>query len=232
MGAMRGLATMAIRRIITYATVRAGLFACALLVGMAPQASGQDGDEGSPGGLCWRGRPRPACAAFPLIEIQGMLPLVSAEVPNPPAGPLDVFGRRMEGSLGFMVNSGPRWAFGATVFGGGSDQGGSQQGFRLRARRWVGQRSGVEFMAGTLRDHRNAEGFVGEVRLTRGDLFAFFVRWNGLDLPPKLDQPNGSVIAPGGFKQAFDVGGAVGSTIATALFGVALALAPFAAGGT
>jgi hypothetical protein len=160
---------------------------------------------------------------FPLVELQGMLPLMKAEVPNPPAGPLDVFGRRAEGNLGLMVNVGPRWAIGGAVFGGGSDQGGSQRGVRARVRRWITPRYSGELILGNmLETTRRANGFTAEARLTGGDLGALFVRWNGLDMPERLHPVDGSVVYGGGFEQTVDVGGAVGSTAALVTAAIAL----------
>jgi hypothetical protein len=156
---------------------------------------------------------------FPLIEIQGMLPLMKVEVPNPPSSPIDVFGRRAEGNFGLMVNVGPRWAIGGSLFGGGDDQGGSWRGFRARVRRWINPTFSGELVAGSLRDHvRGSNGVTAEARVTGGDLGALFVRWNGLDASPRLHPVDGTVVYAGGFEQTVDVGGAVGST-ATVIVG-------------
>jgi len=171
---------------------------------------------------CFRGRPLPACRSFWLVEMQGSTPLAqkSRMVQWGPGNPeirRDAINEVLEWNLGHMVNVTPTWAVGALfTLGTGNDD--VLTGMKLRARRWLSRDLSLELEGGVLRTNADNSVFPGvsgstaDLRLNIRDQGSFFVRWDGVRVPPAdpIFTQDGH-IDPGGFQHGISVGASAGS---------------------
>ena len=169
---------------------------------------------------CWRGAPRPACGGFFLVEAQGVFPLLATtrllDFSGGRSVRVESFESCLEWNLGYMVNVSPDWAVGGALsLGTGSYD--ALTGVRARVRRWLGPQLSVEMQGGVVLTHaRNfglgvRKGATADARLNIGDHGSFFVRWDGVHVPPQRT-PDDQIWDSGGFQQALHVGVGTGST--------------------
>lgn len=161
---------------------------------------------------CFRGRPLPACRSFWIVEMQGDAPVAQTTrtitLGGEPPGEIGLFEKRLEWNLGHMLNLTPRHAVGGVLTFGASDQ----FGVKLRGRRWLNADLSVEMEGGLLTGielhPKSSLSVTGDARLNIRDQGYFYVRWDGLRVPP-VQHP--SLTQEGGFQQALSVGGGLGS---------------------
>lgn len=189
----------------------------------APVAA-QTNDETEPKVGCLRGRPRPACKSFWIVEMQASTPLAQTQRTVMYAGGMtrsvETFEHVLEWNLGHMVNLGPTFALGGVVTAGtGAND--PLTGLKVRVRRWLSPDVSVEAEGGMVRtngSHRfypSATGGTADLRLNIRDQGSFYVRWDGVRLPQEDYLLDGGSDA-GGFEQAFSVGVGLGSVPALA----------------
>jgi hypothetical protein len=199
--------------VVTAALVGLGSAAeAAPLVAQTPDAPQAGREVG-----CLRGRPLDACRSFWIVEMQGQTPLVQTtrEVTYGggfPSG-LTAFENELEWNLGHMVNVTPKIAIGGVLSAGTNGGSGVLAGLKVRVRRWLTEDVSLEAEGGLLRTEDRypaAHGVTADLRVNVRDQGSFFVRWDGVDIPP-LRAPEGSYFDPGGFEQAISVGVGLGS---------------------
>ena len=149
-------------------------------------AQAPDPSAATPRVGCFRGEPRPTCASFWLVELQGSTALYAptVEVQTPGGGyRVETSGSQFDLSLGHMANVHPRWAIGGTVsLGTGADD--LFTGVRARARRWLTPDFSLELETGLARGHANhtwypsKTGFSTGVRFNIQDYGSVFVRYD------------------------------------------------------
>lgn len=184
---------------------------------------------------CFRGRPRPACASFWIVEMQGSVPLAqSARRVQQGTGPFiarDATESVVEWNVGHMVNVGEHYAFGGVLtVGSGNDD--VLTGIKARGRRWLSSDVSVELEAGLARSNAGStrfpgvSGFTSDARLNIRDQGSFYVRWDVLSLPEQRFQ-GGDYYDPGGTHHGVSVGASAGSIpalIATGALGLTYAV--------
>jgi hypothetical protein len=202
--------------------VMAGGLLAMSVAGTPAAAQTRDAMEAKVG--CLRGRPRPACKSFWIVEMQGNTPLAQTRrdltYGDGSSWAVDSFEHVLEWNLGHMVNIGTSFAVGGVVTAGsGSDE--PLTGLKVRARRWLSPNVSVELEGGMVRTNAShsvypaVTGGTADVRLNIRDQGSFYVRWDGVTLPAQGDLLPGGV-DPGGFHQAFSVGVGLGSVPALA----------------
>lgn len=193
-------------------------------------AQSQDATEGSRQIGCLRGRQLPACKSFWIVEMQGSVPILETErlVQYSGVEPQvqETFKEVVEWNVGHMVNVGSTWAIGGVITAGSGNKD-FLTGIKARVRRWFSPNVSVEFEGGVLRTNGNGPsyGLVGstaDVRLNVRDQGSFFVRWDGVSLPERINQNFGSS-EPASFQHGLSVGASAGSVpglIASAAMGI------------
>ena len=136
---------------------------------------------------CLRGEPRPMCASFWLIELQGSTTLMSPSywVHGPDYSfRIDESEAVYELTLGHMSNLDLRWAVGGGVsLGTGAND--AFTGVRGRVRRWLTPNLSVELEAGLARGRGHygwyapTTGFSTGLRFNIQDYGSAFVRYDG-----------------------------------------------------
>lgn len=185
--------------------------------------------------LCLNGAPRPACATFLIVEVQGVLPVLrSTRSVRWFAGhqaEVSPFGDRLQWELGLMHNVSDRWALGGAVrLGEGST--GVLTGLTVRARRWLSADLGLDLSAGAAfvapsspGDDGRITGFLADARLNFADDVYAGLRYERADVAP-FDGPDG-FYDPGGSPDALSLLLGLGSEWAiggSAALGLALVI--------
>ena len=200
---------------------------------LAPPAAAQEG--GDTRALCLNGGPRPACATFVVVEVQGVLPLVrntrlvrwfgGHEMEDTP------YADRLQWELGFLHNVSERWALGGTVrLGAGSTD--ALTGVTVRARRWLSDDVGLDLSSGatflavsTPERYGRTTGWLADARLNFNDDAYAGLRYEVVPIEPFAGSED--TFDPGGNAQALSVLVGMGSEWAiggTAALGLGLVL--------
>lgn len=201
-------------------TRNAGVITAAALgiLAAAPPTMAQEvtQGEGGPKVACLRGRPLPECRSFWIIEMQGHSPLAQTERDVIYGGGqpvrIQTFENELEWNLGHMVNLTDHFAVGGVLAAGTAGRDGFA-GLKLRMRQWIVDDVSIEAQGGLLRtniQYPSLTGITADVRLNIRDQGSFFVRWDGVDVPPE-SYPDGVYHDFGGFQQAVSVGVGLGS---------------------
>lgn len=165
---------------------------------------------------CLRGRPLPTCKTFWIIEMQAETPVMqSRRIFDTGTGysySYGVFEDQLEWNVGHMVNVSPSTAVGG-VLSAGTASGSTISGVKVRGRRWLRTDISLELEGGLRRRESwpgPASGLTVGGRLNIRDHGAFYLRWDGLDIPadPYLISVGGR---NGGFYHALSVGAGLGS---------------------
>jgi len=189
---------------------------------------------------CFRGRPLPACRSFWIVEMQAEAPLAQTTQTITFTGesPYEIgfFERKLEWNLGHMLNLTPRHAVGGVLTAGTASTH-FLSGVKLRGRTWLNADVSVELEGGLLTGmevHPEPSlSVTADARLNIRDQGFFYVRWDGLQVPP---EQHPLFTTEGGFQQALSVGAGLGSLpslVGTAAVGIGalIFLAIFVAAG-
>ena len=130
--------------------------------------------------LCVRGKPKPDCCWFFLLESGVGIPL-SMSAARDPGAPMAVFG-----DLGFMANAGRRHALGASIHFSGDDSG-ARWCFVPRYRLWLNPDVALDLklgvMIGAAEDHGDVSNpaYIAGLSVAFRELFGFDLWWERYD---------------------------------------------------
>ena len=168
---------------------------------------------------CFRGQPLPACRSFWIVELQGVLNLVSSsrQILLGPDRQFPTrefsehsFQEQLEWNLGHMFNVADRVAVGPVVtVGSGSDD--PLTGIRARGRWWITSDISGELEGGMLKSnvvYPASVGLTAGIRLNIRDQGAFLLRYDYLELP---EQSYGEYFDAGGGQHGLSLGLSLGS---------------------
>ncbi len=174
--------------------------------------------------LTWRGAPLASTKSFLITECAVNYRLYR----NPDFLFDDNHTVHIEWELGWMKNTSPRWAFGATAYLG-TDDNASAFAIKPRARRWLAPDMALDFSAGpiflTLGDYRkHAPGLVASVALMKGDLLGISLTYEITPYRFLITSPSDDPMGKSGARHELYAGARFGSYAGTAV-GVAIPVA-------